>query len=186
MFRVSGVPEPQKMVKGDPNKNFDINIQFDIQNNDPESTQAKLEQMFQLVQFDSTGKIDMEALLEFAASTIDPVLADVILRPGDTAQAETAKGVAEDLTMIYAGIEVGARPQGAQVAMQIGQQYMQQPDVAQRAQEDEAFGARLEKYFKQYEFQLQQNQNADIGRLGTEPAQFQGIQTPGQQQAPAS
>ena len=77
--------------------------------------------------------------------------------------------------MIYAGVEVGARPQGAQIAMQIGQNYMQVPDVQERLQQDEAFSQRLGKYFEQYQFQLTQQQNAEIGRLGTEPAAFQGV-----------
>ena len=70
-----------------------------------------------------------------------------------------------------------ARPAGAQIAMQVIQQYTQQPDVAQRAQQDEAFRARLEKYAGQYTFQMQQAQNAQIGRVGTQPAQMGDIQT---------
>jgi hypothetical protein len=78
--------------------------------------------------------------------------------------------------MIYSGIEVPARPQGAQVALQLSQQYVQQPDVAERLQSDEAFAARLQKYMEQYQFAMQQQENAQIGRIGTEPAQFQGMQ----------
>jgi hypothetical protein len=62
------------------------------------------------------------------------------------------------------------------------QAYVQQPDVAQRAQSDEAFGARLQKYMEQYQFQLQQAQNAEIGRIGTNPAQMGGVTTQGMQQ----
>jgi len=70
-----------------------------------------------------------------------------------------------------------ARPAGAQIALQVIQQYTQQPDVAQRAQTDQAFGARLEKYVGQYTFQMQQSQNAQIGRVGTAPAQMGEIDT---------
>ena len=59
---------------------------------------------------------------------------------------------------------------------------MKQPDIMQRAQQDEAFGARLQKYMEQYQFQLQQMQNAEIGRIGTAPAQMGGVQTQGMQQ----
>ena len=52
---------------------------------------------------------------------------------------------------------------------------MQQPDIAQRMQSDEAFKARIEKYRGQYIFQIQQNQNAQIGRMGTQPAQMGGM-----------
>jgi hypothetical protein len=43
---------------------------------------------------------------------------------------------------------------------------MQAPDVQQRYQSDEAFKGRLDKRFKQYNFQITQEQNAQIGRLG--------------------
>jgi hypothetical protein len=62
------------------------------------------------------------------------------------------------------------------------QAYVQQPDVAARAQSDEAFAARLQKYTSQYAFQLQQAQNAEIGRLGTAPAQMGGVTTQGMEQ----
>jgi hypothetical protein len=75
-----------------------------------------------------------------------------------------------------------ARPNGAQVALQVIQQYVSQPDVAQRAQGDEAFAGRLQKYAGQYTFQLQQAQNAQIGRVGTAPAQMGEVQTQNIQQ----
>ena len=176
MFRVSGVPEPQQFQKGDPDtQDMDIAIHFDTQMSDPETVEKKLQGMLQLVQYDRTGKIDVESMLEVAAAAIDPVLADQIIQPQEAGAAKIARDVAEDLSMIYAGVEVGARPQGAQIAMQIGQNYMQVPDVQERLQQDEAFSQRLGKYFEQYQFQLTQQQNAEIGRLGTEPAAFQGV-----------
>jgi hypothetical protein len=66
--------------------------------------------------------------------------------------------------------------------MQLVQAYVQQPDVAQRAQSDEAFATRLQKYAEQYQFQLQQAQNAEIGRIGTAPAEMGGMQTQQMQQ----
>jgi hypothetical protein len=92
------------------------------------------------------------------------------------------KQVTDDLSKIYAGIEVGARPNGAQVALQVIQQYTQQPDVMQRLQQDEAFQARLQKYIQQYQFQMQQAQNAQIGKIGTAPAQMGEMQTQGMAQ----
>lgn len=178
-FRVTGVPDAQKFDKGDPNENFDIKIGFDVLNNDPEALETKLQQFVSLVQLDRNGRINMDSLLDVIAGSIDPVLADAVLQPAEQAQQQIVKQVTDDLSKIYAGIEVGARPNGAQVALQVIQQYTQQPDVMQRLQQDEAFRARLEKYAQQYSFQLQQAQNAQIGRLGTAPAQMGGMQTQG-------
>ena len=41
-----------------------------------------------------------------------------------------------------------------------------------RIQEDEALRARVENYFQQRNFQIQQQQNAQIGRQGAQPTQF--------------
>lgn len=102
--------------------------------------------------------------------------------PVDDAQDKITKNVTDDLSKIFAGIEVPAQASGAQMALQIVQSYVQQPDIMARAQQDEAFAERLKKYAEQYQFQLQQSQNAQIGRIGTAPAQMGGVQTQGMQQ----
>ena len=109
----------------------------------------------------------------------DPVLADRVLQPTEAAQEQVVKQVTDDLAKIFAGIEMPARPNGAQIALTVIEQYASQPDVAERLQSDEAFAARLEKYAGQYTFQMQQAQNAQIGRVGTEPAQMGDINTQG-------
>jgi hypothetical protein len=123
--------------------------------------------------------MDVNKLLEFTASSINPIFADYVLQPAEEAQQKVMKNVTDDLAKIYSGIEVPAQPNGAQIAMQMLQAYVQQPDVAARAQQDEAFAARLQKYGQQYEMMLMQAQNAEIGRIGTAPAQMGGMQTQG-------
>jgi hypothetical protein len=49
--------------------------------------------------------------------------------------------------------------------------------VAQRLEQDETFRGRLEKYAQQYQFALTQMQNAQIGRIGTAPAQMGQMNT---------
>ena len=125
---------------------------------------------------DRNGRINVDRLLDTIASAIDPVLADSILQPTEVAQEQVVKKVTDDLSKIYSGIEVNAQPNGAQIALQLIQQYAQQPDILQRLQTDQSFAARLEKYSAQYNFQLQQMENAEIGRLGTAPAEMQSPQ----------
>ena len=176
-FRVTGIPDPQVLDKGNPDENFDILINFDVQNTDPDTVQAKLQQFVALNQLNANGRLNVDSLLDVAAASIDPVMADAVLQPVETAQQQVIKDVTDDLAKIFSGIEMPARPSGAQIAMQAIQQYTQQPDVAERLQSDEAFRARLEKYAGQYTFQIQQAQNAQIGRVGTAPAQMGEIQT---------
>lgn len=182
-FRVTGVPDPQTFDKGNAEENFDIVVNYDVLNSDTESQEKKLEQIVALTQMDRNGRINVDRLLDTVANAIDPVLADSILQPTEVAQEQIVKKVTDDLTKIFAGIEVNAQPNGAQIALQLIQEYAQQPDITQRLQTDQSFAARIEKYSAQYTFQLQQMQNAQIGRLGTAPAQMQAPE-PQQSQQP--
>ena len=181
-FRVTGVPDPQMFNKGNADENFDVTISYDVLNTDPEKQENKLNQMVSLLQLDRNGRINVDNLLTLIAGSVDPVLADGVLEPVEVAQEKLLKDITDDLSKIYAGIEVPARPSGAQAALQVIQQYSQQPDVQKRLQEDEAFAARLQKYAGQYQFAIQQAQNAQIGRIGTQPAQMGGVQTQNMQQ----
>jgi len=176
-FQVTGNPNPQVMTKGSPDDNFSITVAFDSQNTDPETAETQLKNMVSLVQLDRNGRIDVDKLLEFTAASINPSFADYILMPNEDSEQKVQKKVTDDLAKIYSGIEVPAQPNGAQLALQMVQAYVQQPDIMQRAQQDQAFGERLQKYISQYQFQMQQAQNAEIGRLGTAPAQMGGMQT---------
>ena len=176
-FRVTGSPDPELFGKGDPNEDFDVTISYDVLNTDPQTQEKKLAQIQALTAMDRNGRINVDNLLTVIANSVDPVLADKILQPAQDAQQQIVKQVTDDLAKIFAGIEMPARPNGAQIAMQVMQQYVSQPDIASRLQNDEAFRARLEKYQSQYVFQMQQAQNAQIGRVGTEPAKMGNMQT---------
>lgn len=176
-FQVTGNPNPQVMTKGSPDENYQVVVSFDSLSADPENAESRMKQIGSLVQFDRNGRIDMDKFLEFAAMSIDPVFGDYVLQPVEESAQKVHKQVTDDLAKIYAGIEVPAQPNGAQIAMQLLQAYAQQPDIAQRAQGDQMFGERLQKYAGQYQFQMQQAQNAQIGRIGTAPATVGEVQT---------
>ena len=100
-----------------------------------------------------------------------------MIMPAKEAQEDIRSDITDDLSKLYAGIEVPARPNGAQFALQAIQQYAQQPDITERLQSDEGFKARLEKYAQQYNFQMQQSQNAEIGKIGTAPSSMGSMNT---------
>ena len=172
-FNVTGVPDPITMENVEDDA-FDISMTFDTLSMDPETMQSRLTAIISLLQFDTTGRIDRDKLIEFAAMVIDQGLAGYVLKPQQDATQDVVRAVTDDLAKIWAGIEVGAQPTGAQVALQIIQAWTQQPDVAQALGQNEALMARATKYAEQYQFQMTQAQNAQIGRLGTAPADFQG------------
>jgi hypothetical protein len=176
-FQVTGSPDPQVMSKGDADDNFSIMVSFDTRETDPETIEMQIKNMANLVQLDRNGRINSDKLLELMAASINPHLADYVLEPAEQAQERMMKDVTDDLSKIYSGIEMPARPNGADFAMQLIQSYAQQPDIMQRIQSDEAFGSRIQKYASQYQMMMQQAQNAVTGRIGTQEANVGGVST---------
>jgi len=181
-FQVTGSPDPQVMSKGDADDNFSIMVSFDTRETDPEAVESQMKNMANLIQLDRNGRINSDKLLELMAAGINSHLADYILEPVEESKERMMKDVTDDLAKIYSGIEVPARSNGADFAMQLVESYAQQPDVMQRLQNDEAFAARVEKYFGQYKMMQMQAQNAITGRLGTESAKVGAIDTQGMAQ----
>ena len=182
-FRVTGVPDPMEFSKGDPDENFDVVVSYDVLNTDPDTQENKLKQMVQLMQLDRNGRINVDTLLDVLAGSIDPILADAVLQPTEVAQEKALKDITDDLTKIHAGIEVPARPNAGQIALQLIQQYVQQPDIAQRLQTDQGFAERLNKYQQQYQFaQMQQINATQYGQFGTAAASVGDVQTQGMEQ----
>jgi len=56
--------------------------------------------------------------------------------------------------------------------MQVFEQWAAQPDIQQKMQQDPALAERAMQYQKQRQFQIQQQQNAQIGRTGTAPTAY--------------
>lgn len=171
-FNVTGTPDPITMENIDSDE-FDLNITFDTLSTDPETMEARFKAMASLMTMDPTGRLDPGKMVEFAAYSIDPAFASYVIQPAQENQARLMNDIAGDFSKLFGGVEIGPPANGAQMVMEMGQMWAQQPDVAQRLQNDEAFAARVQKYFDQAQFQLTQQQNATIGRIGTAPAQFQ-------------
>jgi len=172
-FNVTGVPDPITMENVEDDA-FDISMTFDTLSNDPETMKARAEQMASLMGFDKNGRMDASKLVEFLAYTIDPAFASHVLLPAEENSQKLVNAITNDFAKLSGGVAIGPQPNGAQVTLQLGQQWMQQPDVAARYEGDEAFKARVDGYFQQAQFQIQQSQNAQIGRIGAAPAEFQG------------
>ncbi len=181
-YQVSGDPTGKVMQKGSPEDNYSIVVSFDANNNDPEAADKKVEKMISLATLDRNGRLNMDRLIEMAAFTIDPVLGDHVLQSSQESADKMLRDVTDDLTKIFAGIAVPARPNGAQAALGIIGQYISQPNIQARMQADEKFAEDIKNYGGQYQFEIQQAENAQIGKIGTPPAQMGEIQTQGMQQ----
>lgn len=61
--------------------------------------------------------------------------------------------------------------------MVVIQEYTSQEDIQKRMAEDAGFVANIQNYAAQYQQQVVQQQNAEIGRLGAAPAQMGSVNT---------
>jgi hypothetical protein len=152
---------------------------IDTLNNDPDTVKAKTDAFLQLARTSSTNRFNVGRVEEFVANMIDPVIADFVVQPADQAQQEILKEVTSDLSKIYAGIPVGAGSNGGELALTIIQEYLQQPSTQEKIQSDPTFAQNLQTYASKYEQQVQQQQNAEIGRLGAAPAELGQFVTEG-------
>ena len=176
-FRVTGYPNEMVIYKSPEDEEIDVCISFDVQNQDPDIMKAKIEAILQLARTSPSNTFNLQAAEQLAINAIDPSIADMIIQPEGQGQEEMVKNVTDDLTKIFAGIPVGARPNGGQIAMQVVQEYVSQEAIQGRMQSDPAFATNIQNYAAQYQQQVVQQQNAEIGRLGAQPAQMGGVNT---------
>lgn len=170
VFRVIGLQKapPQVMQKGNPNEDFEFWLSFDSLSMSPDAQTQKLENIAKIcATADKYGQVDYSQLLQLMLESVDPSIAERIILPKEAASQQFVASEQTAIAKIAAGMEQDIHPgDPAQLGLQTIQQYAQQPDVSQRLQVDKPFAARLDKRAKQYQFQMTQAQNANIGRLG--------------------
>jgi hypothetical protein len=153
---------------------FDITAEFDARLLDNEALGAKLDYLAKvLVPLDSFGVIDRAGLVKYMFQAVDPNLAGLLVQDIGAATAAEQEDEQGAFAKIAAGTEPPLREggQNAQVRLQTLQQIIQSnPAVQQRYQQDEIFRSMIDARAQAFQFQLQQQQNAVIGRTGAQPA----------------
>jgi hypothetical protein len=182
IMRVSGtLPAPFQVSREQIQGRYDLTAEFDVRDLDMEMVGKRLDAVAKLaVPLDVAGVIDRAGLVQFVMSAIDPSLAQRIVRSQEVATAQEA----EDEQLAYTKIAAGTEPplpregMNAQLRMQVLQGIVQaNPAVQQRYGSDEIFKQMIDARMKAFSFQLQQVQNAQIGRTGAVPA-LQGQMMP--------
>ena len=183
MFRVMGSNSsgPQEFQRN-PAEQIDFYLSFEVLSTDPKAMEKRLANILKIgSEADRNGLIDWTELVRVAVETVDPVLAERVVKPENQANQEQMEEAIEHFQKLYSGMDVTLPQQGinTQVFRQMLQQWIQgsedipAKDVQQRLQTDEAFKARIEKLVKQLDFQDQQAQNAQTGRIGVNQGNLQ-------------
>ena len=173
-FRVTGMRDMQKFAKGRAGERFDFYMQFDAATQDPEQMLERVKAVGELGgMVDKNGTLDTEKLLQLAIGQVLPGASEKVLLPKETASQKAMEEERQLIAELVAGVPPNVREQDAhEMKLQVFTQWLQQPDIQQKAQQDQALQERIQTYMQQRQMQIQQKQNAQIGRLGTAPTQF--------------
>jgi hypothetical protein len=171
-FRVVGLrqQDPIQFIKGGQDEEYDFVLNYQVESMDTEKTFEKIKQIAQIVATaDREGVVDYSEWLQAMIEAIDPTIAERIIQPKDVGQEKMVGDLQDTLAKIYAGqdqdIKMGTPPE---LGLQVIQGYVQNDPVVQQRMQNpqDPFGKRIEKLTKQLQFQIQQRENAKIGRLG--------------------
>jgi len=147
---------------------FDLVISYNTQDLDPEYVAQKFALLERALAMDVNGIIDRDEALAFVFDLIDPNSGERLLKPAESAAQSEIEDEQTVFAKLSAGVPVDIKPgQSYQLRLKVLQNIMAQNKTAQeRYQQDETFREVVDKRVKQLQFQLQQRENAIIGRMG--------------------
>ncbi len=171
-FRVVGSAKgkPMHASREDIQGEFDLQIGYAVENMDPKVKQEKLELMQLALGMDANGIIDRNESLEVAFELIDPNLGERLLKPAEAASQAEVEDELDVAIKLMAGQGVSVKPgQAYQLRLQTLGNFLQQNAAMQKAlQTNQQTQQAVQQRVKDLTFQVQQQQNAVIGRGGPE------------------
>ena len=168
-----GMPMPFRASRQEIQGKFDMRLDFDARTFDSEALEVKIKGLIELLPLDVMGVVDRVGLVRFLFSAIDPNMAEFLIKDVEAAAQQEIEDEQLQFTKIAAGTEPPLKSDGqnAQLRLQTLQQIVQaNPAVQQRYAQDEIFKSMLDARMQAFSFALQQQQNAQIGRVGAQPA----------------
>lgn len=155
---------------------YDLSLRFSADTLQPDFMAKKLQAVTQLTQFDTMGAIDRNALVQISAETIDPMLAQKIVMDKQTASQKEIEDEQNAWVKIMAEIEpIPVEGVNFQLRQQTAEQILQtSAELQKRMQEKPLVRQLSENRMKYLQFGIQQQENAQIGRVGVKPVVNQG------------
>jgi hypothetical protein len=172
IVRITGTPLKQGM--SDIHTQYDLNVRFDVRDADPEFVREKLKAIIEtVVPLDISGVIDRDKLVKLVIESISPDAARELVIDKATASQKLYKDTVNEVGMMMLGNEANYIEKDAQAGskLQFVQDIIQKnPKAQQAAQGDQIFQILLQNYVKHLQFQVEQEKNKQIGRVGVSPA----------------
>ena len=167
---------------------FDFILRFDVaEAMNPGLVEKRLQTIANfLVPQDVGGVLSRDKLIEFQTRLVAPEMADDLIVPRQQATEKIRNEVKQDVSMMMNGIEPGMIQDSADPTAGMRYQFLTEledsnPKIKEKLGAgggeggqggeggDEFFAAMYQAYTQNLQFQMQQQENATIGRTGVEP-----------------
>jgi hypothetical protein len=150
---------------------FDLSIEMDPRDLNMEILKEKWGFIEILLKYDRSGRVDFSKLVEVGMAGVDPTMAEMVLIPADAANKRQVDEELDALNKMLVGIEPDMNPQPG-MNYQLRAQVLQgaiarNPEMQRRIAGQPDTAALVENRMKFLQFQVQQIENAQIGRVGT-------------------
>lgn len=170
-FRVVGSSQakPLHASREEIQGGFDVSIGFNVGDMDNEVVTAKLGLIEKALMMDTTGRVDRNNALDVIFELIDPNIGERILKPALEASQAEIEDEQTIFAKLMAGVDVDVKPEGQayDLRLQVLENiFTTNPLAVQSYEGNERVREVVDKRVKQLKFQLQQRENAVIGRLG--------------------
>jgi len=170
-FRVvgSGQAKPLKATHDEIQGEFDVSVGYNVADLDNELVAAKLGLIEKALMMDTTGRVDRNQALDVIFELIDPDIGERILKPAPEASQAEIEDEKNVFAQLMAGLDVDVKEEGQayELRLQTLQNIFSTNPMAKEQYEKEGrFKEVMDKRLQQLQFQLQQRENAVIGRLG--------------------
>jgi hypothetical protein len=169
---ITGAPQPERSFERIQRRaNYRLN--YDIRDANAEFMLAKLKAFAELLlPMDSAGVFDRSKLASVAATWIDPSIARIVISDKAGASQKLFTQVQMDLALMALGNDVRMveNDPTAPTQLEFAKQIVgKNAKYQQLLQQDRGFAEKLDKWTKNRQFAVQQEQNKTIGRIGVDP-----------------
>lgn len=172
--RVIGTgPLPFQITREEIQGQYDVALMFDVRTLDAEFVKKRWEAIEKAFSLDRTGVLNDVAVTRWILASIDPNLADIAVPDVQAATAEEIEEEKAAVAMMASGVEPSMKEGGQnfRLRLQVMQQTIQaNQELMALYQQGGNFAKMVEARRQHFEFQLEQQQNAVIGRVGARPA----------------
>lgn len=171
--RVTGMPQLANLDPFDVMDQFNIGLEFDVQELNPDYLLKKMKMVHEnVLPADAGGVIDRAALTNFEMRMLDPRLADRVVQDRGQAAQKIYRDVDTQVLRMAIGNEAEYTQNDPAAPMKL--QFLQtvlkgNPKYQQWLQSDPRFQELLQNFTRNLQMSVDQQQNKVVGRLGVKP-----------------